>query len=836
MSGTPRRARSTNCDDSRARHLHQCGCAARSHSRSKDLDQTPDAKVAEWWDTTLQLVQSTRLGAEHLITLADSNAALGSVASPAVGKLEEEVENLAGFHFHRYLLATQQWAPSTFLSSYSGLSGTWTAPSGKLKARRRDYVTTSDTVAVLQQGVDGVVDLTVAQEDHQAVGALLLLPPSGCIQVPTTSNRIAHDPDLFDDPEARAHFVQLLQRAPQIEYATHSSDHTHTLDQYVRTCVETAFPVKTTARGRQPRQGWIQKDTMAAIDQRTMALRQTRQVRSTAAKASRALLFFVWAQLTHNERLQDLHFFGRPLTTLPPTPATVVLSWERCRVAFNNLGTTLRDTLAESAATQLADPTKRRRAKWLRMAHRPVDRLTVTPDPIELLPCGHTVMDLLGALWDYTRNVEGKALAMRELFQLHNTYVIKCLSKQNALHHYHGLADQLQSEWDRHATDKAFATLRRMGAGSKKKLVVQALPVVRGKDGQPATTATQASNIWLSHFGREECAAIVPLEHAQIILDLLPPLQCEGIGVLPEDDVFLLSLADFQTACSSARPSAASLDGITGRLLAAFGPELAELYFPVVVKAILRLEEPQQWKGGSYWQIWKRSGDPSWPIHSRAVMVSPQVGKKFRSLVRTPLADALPSYAGDSQFGGIAGRGVDLAGLAIRTFQNIAELKNTSIMFLLIDVVQAFYKSVRQLVMQTGLSLDHLALLLKTTGLPPTALHRLLERIRASDTSLVMAGVSPHVRALVASSYQGSWFHYPGSSLVAYSTIGTDPGQQLGDVIFNFIMAECMQHAKDQLQHMDLDFQSASLARRVAGADDGTRACRSAIGLRCTVF
>eukprot|EP00959_Pyramimonas_sp_CCMP1952_P156630 3275465-Pyramimonas_sp.AAC.1 len=190
-----------------------------------------------------------------------------------------------------------------------------------------------------------------------------------------------------------------------------------------------------------------------------------------------------------------------------------------------------------------------------------------------------------------------------------------------------------------------------MGAGSKKKLVVQALPVVRGRGGQPATAATQAANIWFSHFGREDCSAIVPLEHAQDILDILPPLGIDTDRQILEEDVFLPSLADFKTACSSARPSAASIDGVAGRLLANFGPELAELYFPVVAKTILRLEEPQQWKGGSYWQIWKRSGDPSWPQRSRAVMVSPQLGKKYKSLVRAPLAVALPGYAGESQFG-----------------------------------------------------------------------------------------------------------------------------------------------------------------------------------------
>eukprot|EP00959_Pyramimonas_sp_CCMP1952_P304800 6379191-Pyramimonas_sp.AAC.1 len=162
-------------------------------------------------------------------------------------------------------------------------------------------------------------------------------------------------------------------------------------------------------------------------------------------------------------------------------------------------------------------------------------------------------------------------------------------------------------------------------------------------------------------------------------------------------------------------------------------------------------------------------------------MVSSRVDKKSTALARTLIATARPGYAGDSQFGGTAGRGVDLAGLAMRTYQNIAELQHTSILYLLIDVAQAFYKSVRQLVMRTGQSLEDLALLLRTTRPPPAAMRRFMERLRDREPSLSSARVGPHVRALVALSYRGSWFHVPGSSLQAYSVIGAVPGRQLGD-------------------------------------------------------
>eukprot|EP00959_Pyramimonas_sp_CCMP1952_P357739 7490028-Pyramimonas_sp.AAC.1 len=78
--------------------------------------------------------------------------------------------------------------------------------------------------------------------------------------------------------------------------------------------------------------------------------------------------------------------------------------------------------MAASAAMQNADPSKRRRAKWLRLAHRHVDRLSVISDPARILGSGGSVLEFLEALWEHIRDVEGKTLAIRELFQLHNTY------------------------------------------------------------------------------------------------------------------------------------------------------------------------------------------------------------------------------------------------------------------------------------------------------------------------------------------------------------------------------------------------------------------------------
>ena len=56
----------------------------------------------------------------------------------------------------------------------------------------------------------------------------------------------------------------------------------------------------------------------------------------------------------------------------------------------------------------------------------------------------------------------------------------------------------------------------------------------------------------------------------------------------------------------------------------------------------------------------------------------------------TALAAGLPSQAGDSKFGGMSGIGVDLAALAVRSFQEIARaLKATALLFTL-DAISPF--------------------------------------------------------------------------------------------------------------------------------------------------
>ncbi|CAK0898243.1 unnamed protein product, partial [Prorocentrum cordatum] len=138
-----------------------------------------DARLKEWWAATTTLAQQARLGAEQLIALADASAAVGSAFSGAMGSRDKD---------------------------------------GDTSAKRRDYVTVSGGIAVMEQGVEGAIARAVSKEDHQAAKALVMFPPSGHVQECSAPRRVPDYPALCDDPEACSELKKLLAEAPAVEY------------------------------------------------------------------------------------------------------------------------------------------------------------------------------------------------------------------------------------------------------------------------------------------------------------------------------------------------------------------------------------------------------------------------------------------------------------------------------------------------------------------------------------------------------------------------------------------------------------------------------------------
>ena len=83
--------------------------------------------------------------------------------------------------------------------------------------------------------------------------------------------------------------------------------------------------------------------------------------------------------------------------------------------------------------------------------------------------------------------------------------------------------------------------------------------------------------------------------------------------------------------------------------------------------------------------------------------------------------------AGPTQFGGLPGRGTAHASLMIRLAQSIAAQHKLSFGALFLDVAQAFYRTIRELVISSQCTDEDIARIVKAADMPPEAMHRLAE-------------------------------------------------------------------------------------------------------------
>eukprot|EP00959_Pyramimonas_sp_CCMP1952_P094232 1971287-Pyramimonas_sp.AAC.1 len=183
-------------------------------------------------------------------------------------------------------------------------------------------------------------------------------------------------------------------------------------------------------------------------------------------------------------------------------------------------------------------------------------------------------------------------------------------------------------------------------------------------------------------------------------------------------------LAQFQAPRRQARDSAPGCDGIPGALLRANPSTTAEYYYPLQLKFSLSLVKPVQWRG-VFCRALIQSGqpDPTKCSSSRTISVSSQIGKASKRCLRKALLPQLDDDAGETQSVGLPGQGAARASLLVRVAQSIAKARRLSFGALFLDVVQAFYRAIRELVIQahrdTALDDETIAALVRASGLPP---------------------------------------------------------------------------------------------------------------------
>eukprot|EP00959_Pyramimonas_sp_CCMP1952_P449935 9420776-Pyramimonas_sp.AAC.1 len=92
---------------------------------------------------------------------------------------------------------------------------------------------------------------------------------------------------------------------------------------------------------------------------------------------------------------------------MPPMPDSAITAWECSIRSCNAVSSEFSHAMGRSAELQRQDPSKRRRAKWMRIAFVPSPRLFAPMQPdhywLQALP----TPDLIACIWDTMRGMEG---------------------------------------------------------------------------------------------------------------------------------------------------------------------------------------------------------------------------------------------------------------------------------------------------------------------------------------------------------------------------------------------------------------------------------------------
>ena len=254
-------------------------------------------------------------------------------------------------------------------------------------------------------------------------------------------------------------------------------------------------------------------------------------------------------------------------------------------------------------------------------------------------------------------------------------------------------------------------------------------------------------------------------------------------------------------------------DLIPAELLKAGGSAAAVRYSEVSRRIEMNASWPSQWRGGRIVDLYKGKGDRCVCDHSRGLLLADHASKAVTGIIKDACEEQYASHIPRDQHGAVAGRGTDFASHIIHLSIEAAALFNWSICVLFIDLVKAFDRVVRQLVLGWGRipPADRLPHLL-SVGVSEQSAHWLCNYIDARGCVLEQWGVDPKAVELAESLHAGAWLSVGSLDTAVLSLTGGRQGCKLGSLLFNSAYAVAL-----DMLHWELSEAGISLRVHVEG-------------------
>eukprot|EP00435_Cladocopium_sp_Y103_P025210 s540_g6.t1 len=244
------------------------------------------------------------------------------------------------------------------------------------------------------------------------------------------------------------------------------------------------------------------------------------------------------------------------------------------------------------------------------------------------------------------------------------------------------------------------------------------------------------------------------------------------------------------------RGKAPGPDQLPPDVLKAGGEPLAKHLTTLIAKTAAHAREPSAWRGGRLVPLHKGKLPKSDPQGYRSIFLNGFVTKTYHAAIRKHLVDAWSSVLTHLQLGGRKGLGCDSAHHLVQAHLAHGAVRKLPVGVVFVDFRAAFYSVLRQCLFSQPLDDTGFLIAMHRLGIHPDQVHSLL-RNAASDAAI--ANISDHALLLLQDVLRSTYFQIDGIPEIATTNRGTRPGDPIGDIAFNILMAVLMKEVTEAL-------------------------------------
>lgn len=336
-----------------------------------------------------------------------------------------------------------------------------------------------------------------------------------------------------------------------------------------------------------------------------------------------------------------------------------------------------------------------------------------------------------------------------------------------------------------------FKALRPLRIGSAiKKRGLQALPFLVDQDGVAALDEDARDQVWGTHCATLEAGVATTTRRllqrtrrrTEAAFELMPAnLELTQVP----------SLTELEGCFRRIKPrKAAGTDGIQSDICGLASVQLARKFHPILMKLYLKGEEPIQCKGGRVVAAYKHG--PATDINNyRNLLLSSHLGKALRRTIRQRLIPYYSQAAGDYHLSVRHGGSVSQASQALKLTLAAARARGLSAGVIFLDVRAAYYRVIRELVVNMNDDGQSFQRMLRYFQLGDTEEVELMAAVSDGDAARAI-GIPEHLCALLRETLSNTWFVTERRNTVYECLAGSRPGDGLADVVFAIVFRKIL--------------------------------------------